>query len=65
MTNVTRNPSLPEHTSVIYFAETDGNLTEAATLIELMGLFSLQQVVLRLNREVVTTIKRKSHKFHK
>ena len=53
ITNVTRDAVDEQVTSIVYYMETHGNITEAQVLLDLMSYFRIQEVALILGREVV------------
>ena len=57
ITNVTRDAVDEQVTSIAYYMETHGNITEAQVLLDLMSYFRIQEVALILGREVVVMVK--------
>ena len=56
ITNVTRDASDAQVTSIVYYMESYGNITEAQVLLDLMSYFRIQEVALILGREVVVMV---------
>ena len=54
---MTRDAVDEQVTSIVYYMETHGNITEAQVLLDLMSHFRIQEVALILGREVVVMVK--------